>query len=427
MDILDSVEATPSSPFISSTATSLELPNSPIPPIEPESLGSSPRQSSTHSSSARPTTLSSSTAHFPLGQILTRNTSFYDIPITDAFTELLERYIPPDQRPERQQQQQPLIHLDDKPEGLMTMVMNNHWRAVARYARQKLVETSPQDADTILQLWYVRLLALYQLQLYQLASAEFEKLTDLLQQPKDDKVPFDMRVLWAILPFKLQHPLITLERLSTLAIQCQHQQSPQREYQVYLILATKLIQMQDYHAAANTLKAVLRKVMSMDPLSSSRLDLFSSLGRLYLQLGDLITAEQMYKELERIEQPSSLLQETIKTNKAFLHMAKGEWTLAEQILDQVVQQNNENLTAMNNLAVCLVYTGKLSKAMALLDGMIKQHPVSAGTSPITLMNLCTLYELRFDGAGLIGKKVQLTKDISRWVGDSFQPQCVKLP
>lgn len=29
--------------------------------------------------------------------------------------------------------------------------MNNHWRGIARYARQKLVQTSPTDLETIFQ------------------------------------------------------------------------------------------------------------------------------------------------------------------------------------------------------------------------------------------------------------------------------------
>jgi hypothetical protein len=84
----------------------------------------------------------------------------------------MERYVPVDQRPERhaqQQQQQPLVNVDEQDE-LATMVvskaiynvsfmlimsfslkMNHHWRAVARWARQKLVQTPPQDLDTILQ------------------------------------------------------------------------------------------------------------------------------------------------------------------------------------------------------------------------------------------------------------------------------------
>ncbi|SAM02793.1 hypothetical protein [Absidia glauca] len=338
--------------------------SSPRQGMEAEPLGSPPRRNLSSS-------LSSS--QLALGNLLTNHTSFYDIPITDAFTELMERYVPVDQRPERhaqQQQQQPLVNVDEQDE-LATMVMNHHWRAVARWARQKLVQTPPQDLDTILQLWHVRLLALFQLGLYQLASAEFEKLSDVILT-----VPFAMQVLWALLPFQLDHPLVTLERLSLLAVR---QQGGQRE----------------------------------------------------LQLGDLETAGHLYTDVETLQKQhalaSPLVQETIQTNRAFLCMAKGEWNSAKTILDQVVQQNPENLTAVNNLAVCLVYTGQVSDAMRLLETTTQQHPTTAGTSEPTLMNLCTLYELRFDGAALTTQKVNVVKQVARWVGDAFHPHCIKLP
>jgi hypothetical protein len=124
-------------------------------------------------------------------------------------------------------------------------------------------------------------LALYQLGLYQLASAEFEKLGDAIMQCQ---VPFEIRVLWTVLPFQLGHPLVTLERLASLAIQCQQQQHQGRELQVYLIMVTRLIQMNDAHGAAKILQAVLHRVTTMDPHSSCRLDLLTSLGRLYLQV-----------------------------------------------------------------------------------------------------------------------------------------------
>ncbi|ORZ11576.1 hypothetical protein BCR42DRAFT_332647 [Absidia repens] len=310
--------------------------------------------------------------------------------------------------------------------------MNHHWRAVARDARQKLVQTPPTELDTIFQLWYIRLLALYQLGLYQLASAEFEKLgSDDILTALPDLLPFEIRVLWAVLPFQMGHPLATLEFLSRLAIQCQKKQQLQRELQVYLIMVTRLIQMNDAHGAAKILQAVLHRVTAMDPHSSSRVDLMTSLGRLYLQLGDLATAERMYTDIEAIQKQypaldTPLLQETIQTNRALLHMAKGNWSEAKQLLEQVIQQYPENLTAVNNLAVCMVYSGHLSQSMELLDRTTQQHPTTAGTSQVTVMNLCTLYELRFDGAGLVGKKVDVMKQIARWVGDSFNPQCIKL-
>ncbi|CAO3651393.1 unnamed protein product [Cunninghamella blakesleeana] len=420
LNLLDSVPPTPS-PAISSSAmtptTSMEIAS---PSIVPESLSSTPllKNSSTPSSS--------------LGHILTSNNSFYDVPMTDAFSDLLDRFVPPDQKPVRPTTQQIQQGLDDdsKPDVLVTMVMNNHWRGIARYARQKLVQTSSTDLETIFQLWYIRLLALYQLGLYQLASAEFEKMGDFQQLQFHHCMPFEMRVLWAILPAKLQHHLITLERLTLLAIQCQkNSQDQHREIQVYIILVTQFIQINDYHSASKLLSTVLDKVSSSSSYDDGvKIDLLSSLGRLYLQLGDLDSAEKLYTQIEALQdtlkEKQHVFQEIIKMNRAYLFIGRGEWQNAKEILEQVIQQNNENLVAVNNLAVCHIYLGDLPGALPLLDKMIQQNPTSAGTCEVTLMNLCTLYDLRYEASNHF--KIQLMKQIARWVGDSFHPSCLKL-
>lgn len=51
--------------------------------------------------------------------------------------------------------------------------------------------------------------------------------------------------------------------------------------------------------------------------------------------------------------------------RAFLQMGKGEWTQARDELQQVIQDNADNLTAVNNLAVCEVYLGNLGRASPL--------------------------------------------------------------
>ena len=77
------------------------------------------------------------------------------------------------------------------------------------------------------------------------------------------------------------------------------------------------------------------------------------------------------------------------------------------------------------MAVCHVYMGEIGIAIELLSTMISQNPTSAGTSETAIMNLCTLYELRYDPA--IHYKVNIMKQVARWVGDSFQADCIKLP
>ncbi|CDH51222.1 hypothetical protein RO3G_00406 [Lichtheimia corymbifera JMRC:FSU:9682] len=309
-------------------------------------------------------------------QQLTSSTAFYDIPMNDPFSELVERYIPPDQRPQREM-------YPAEEDQVPNMVMSNMWRSVARFARQQLVVNKTMDIERILQLWYLRLLALCKLGLYQLASAELDKLGDLNR-------PDPMQKGWK-----------------------------QRQVQVYLVLATQFIEINDYASAASTMDMV-RKHFDAE----NNVDILSALGRLYLQLGDVERAEKMYSEIEQRQEKTPAIEEMIKVNRAFLCIAKGEWSQAAEILQTVLQANKDNLLAMNNLAVCQVYLGQLGSALDLLSIMTTDNPTSAGTCATALMNICTLFELRYDSA--TEKKVELMKQVSRWVGDSFQVDCLKL-
>ncbi|KAG2197432.1 hypothetical protein INT46_011009 [Mucor plumbeus] len=296
-----------------------------------------------------------------IGYALNSNANFYDIPVSDGFNELLERYVSPQERPQRDAD-------SDKQKGLETMVMNNMWRSIAKYARQQIIQSDPTQVESILQLWYVRLLALTKLGLCQLASAEFEKIGDLdrpelCDHNQQSLVPFELRILFATLPSQLKYPALTLERVTMLAVYCKKMQKKsqdiiwkQREIQTYLVLATHWINMRNYSAAATTMQLILTTK------APNNIDILSSLGRLYLQMGDLKSAEAMFQRMEEKYGDNDTTKEAINTNKAFALMAQGEWAQARDILQNVYQSNNENLLAINNLAVCEVYLGNLIKA-----------------------------------------------------------------
>ncbi|KAI7862677.1 hypothetical protein BDF14DRAFT_1876567 [Spinellus fusiger] len=311
--------------------------------------------------------------------------------------------------------------------------MNNMWRSVARYARQRL-------------LWYIRLLALVKLGLHQLASAEFDKLGDLHRPELTAEyhpqlypgrigtlVPFELWMLWACLPAWLKYPLLSLERITLLSVDCKKMQSRdpekqgvwrQREMQVYLVLSTQLMAMQDFSTAASMMEMVLEHFATRD--GKQNIDILSGLGRLYLQLGDYASAEKMYQRIQEQEkhENDASVQEAILTNKAFLYMADGEWLKAKHLLQQVYEANNDNLLIVSNLAVCEVYLGQLANAIELLEKLTRENPSSAGTCETVLMNLCTLYEVRYDSA--VEKKIDVLKQVARWVGDSFNAECIKL-
>ncbi|CAO3666713.1 unnamed protein product [Rhizopus stolonifer] len=341
------------------------------------------------------------------GYSLNSNANFYDIPASDAFNDLLERHVHPQDRPQRDIE-------SDKPKAPEVMM----------YARQQIVQSDGSRVKHILQLWHMRLLALTKLGLHQLATAELEKLGDLdraeLKDPVigESLVPFALWILWARLPSYLKYPRLTLERLTMLAAKCKKMQKNDpvwihREIQTYLVLATHWIAIHDYSAAASTMELILSK-------SPDHIDILSGLGRLYLQMGDIESAERMFRRMEHLVKED----ETIKINEAFTLISKGEWKQARDLLQQAYNSNNENLLVMSNLAACEIYLGNLDKAIGILKNLTVKNPTSAGTCEIALQNLCTLYELRYEDS--VEKKVEVMKQVARWAGDSFQPACLKL-
>ncbi|KAI9260807.1 hypothetical protein BY458DRAFT_439952 [Sporodiniella umbellata] len=302
--------------------------------------------------------------------------------------------------------------------------MNNMWRSVAKYTRQQIIQSDSSNIESLLQLWHMRLLALTKLGLPQLATAELEKLGDLGRNELKDIstgesfVPFALWILWARLPSYLNHPYVTLQRLTMLAAKCKKLQKhhpvwAHREVQTYLVIATHWIAIQNYSDAASVMELILNK-------SPDHVDILSGLGRLYLQMGDIESAEQIFGRMEKFIKED----EAIKTNRAFTFISKGEWKNARDLLQEVYDSNSENLLAISNLAACEIYLGNLDKAIEILKELTTKNPTSAGTCEIALQNLCTLYELRYEDS--TEKKVEMMKQVASWAGDSFQPACLKL-
>ncbi|RCI01686.1 Trafficking protein particle complex subunit 12, partial [Rhizopus stolonifer] len=278
--------------------------------------------------------------------------------------------------------------------GPEAMVMNNMWRSIAKYARQQIMQSDPTQVQDILKLWHMRLLALTKLGLCQLASAEFEKLGDLDRPELTDPVthvsivPFELRMLFATLPSHLKYPALALERITLLVVYCKKMQRQsddsvwkQREIQTYLVLATHWIHIKDYSSAANTMELILTK-------APDQVDVLSGLGRLYLQMGDMESANRMFDRMESLYGEQDHVKEALETNRALAYMAQGEWSQARDIL----QKNKDNLMAMNNLGVCEVYLGHLAKAIDTLETLTANNPTSAGTCETAITNMYSSHE-----------------------------------
>jgi len=380
-----------------------------------------------------------------LGLSLTNSTLFYDIPMTDALSDLIEKHVPPEKRPRRDSIELADVEKMKTSDALQDLVNRKSWRAVARFARNRIVQTNPSHLAEILQLWYVRLQALVNLRLYQLALAELDKLGDLNRQEYTYEyhqglfpgmsgmmIPFELRVLWANLPGWMKHQNTSIERITLLALECQKIQQgnakedmtvwKKREVSLYIMLANFLLEIKDFPLTISVMSKIVRTFSSEEKPDA---DVVCSLGRLYLQLGNIQEAKKVFKALDGQADNDPSIHRLVKMNTALCHIAAADWKLAKDNLQVIVDANPSDFEAVNNLGVCLLYLGELDAAIAMMENLISTAKDQAHRlMEQAVFNLCTLYELRSDTA--MEKKVAKLQQLHAYVGDAFHVESFKI-
>ncbi|KII85920.1 hypothetical protein PLICRDRAFT_115093 [Plicaturopsis crispa FD-325 SS-3] len=361
-------------------------------------------------------------------------TMFLPIPNSDPLTTLLTKYISqPDQRPARD------LSGDWQRRDFHAMVMSNSWRALARMARDRLVTTDPEDLNLVLGLWYLRLACLSRLRLFNQTSAECTNLFSVLnaiESPQartylfDRILPFELEVMQARLKYWAGDHMAYLDALYALLQKCKSRARKcartdptglamwqERGSRVCLIIASQLMEMKDFSAAASIL----------EPLCKQGPDVFcaelrSSIARIYLQSGHLSMAS---KHFAAVAEHPDTDNSTKAMNTALLASAQGDWPAASTTLKALLQDDPNNFAAINNLSVALLSQGKLKEGIDVLENALNASPASVVVAEPFLFNLSTLYELR--SATAAAKKQELLISVAKWSGDGLKTTCLKMP
>ncbi|XP_075717260.1 trafficking protein particle complex subunit 12 isoform X1 [Rhinoderma darwinii] len=313
-----------------------------------------------------------------------------------------------------------------------------------------------------LQLWFLRLSLLVKLGLFQNAEMEFEPFK-ILDQPdlyyeyyphvypgrRGSIVPFSMRILHAELRQYLGCPQESLDRLHNMKITClkildhlekgfaedgsmitmtnsNRQASVQlwrsRLGRVMYSMANCLLMMKDYVLAVDAYHTVIKYYPEQEP------QLLSGIGRIFLQIGDIKTAEKYFQDVEKVIQNLANKDEThnkmmVLMNRAFLHLGQNNFSEAHKFFAEVLKLDPTNTVANNNAAVCLLYLGKLKDSLRHLEGLVQQDPKHYLHESV-LFNLTTMYEL--ESSRSMQKKQALLEAVAVKEGDSFNTQCLKL-
>uniref|UniRef100_A0A673VA17 Trafficking protein particle complex subunit 12 n=1 Tax=Suricata suricatta TaxID=37032 RepID=A0A673VA17_SURSU len=352
--------------------------------------------------------------------------------------------------------------------GLRQLISCKNWRAAVDLCGRLLTAhgqgygksglPTSHTADS-LQLWFVRLALLVKLGLFQNAEMEFEPFGDLNQPDlyyeyypqvypgrRGSMVPFSMRILHAELQQYLGNPQESLDRLHRVRAVCskilanleqglaedgsescvtpENRRASIRLWRsrlgrVTCSMANCLLLMKDYVLAVDAYHSVIQYHPEQEP------QLLSGIGRIFLQIGDIKTAEKYFQDVEKVTQKLDGPQgkTMVLMNRAFLHLGQNNFEEAHRFFTEVLRIEPTNAVANNNAAVCLLYLGRLKDSLRQLEAMVQRDPTHYLHESV-LFNLTTMYEL--ESSRSAQKKQALLEAVASKEGDSFNTQCLKL-
>lgn len=178
-------------------------------------------------------------------------------------------------------------------------------------------------------------------------------------------------------------------------------------------------QSQDYHNAVQ----LLRK--QMEPNADASLwppaDCHSTLGRIYLQLGDVQKAQQSFNLAANLRSPSEAVATLL--DAALVAVAQNAFSEAHSLLQQALAAQPDHPLLINNVAVSLLYLGRMRDSMLLLEQNLGTRP-DAMMADTSVTNICTLYEL--ESSLTNQRKLGMLRLAARWRNDSLHVSSFKL-
>jgi hypothetical protein len=292
------------------------------------------------------------------------------------------------------------------------LVANGQFHAAAVASAQQLASISDQsDTTRIFELFYTRLacLMLINKTCQDIAAMESLELRDLAGTFYRHTVTNEHLVNWdlRILAVRLQSIGFKdwrrgIMAFYTLAQDARHEISKARHdrkiqderlwkgrlLDIGIRVASMLVEMGDLDAAARHLHTIeIEKDLEDD--EKKRVSTMAAL--LWLQIGDLRAAKRCIYPVSNAtgsEEPSN---SSMQVFTALVRMAEGEFAAAATAWEQLRDINPADSVICQNLAICLLYTGRVNEAHQVLEIAVA-HSASVPSHSL-LFNLCTVYEL----------------------------------
>ena len=289
---------------------------------------------------------------------------------------------------------------------LPQLLATGHFRAAAIAAAQALTtSTSPSNYEIIFSLLYIRLACLTLCGSTALAAQEATSLEDLSSSIYRDEisgghlVPWELRILAVRLqgigfndPRKGVMGYYDLARearseISKIKHNIGNEINAEREMwearlaDLGVRVASALVEMEDLEGATHHLK--LLSSSNFSATFMRRLNLQKAI--LWLRVGNPDAALLCISEEDT---------ETTQVVSALLQMADGNYSEAVKVWNDLCEKSpsSNTISYAQNLAVCLLYTGRMSEAREIFETLIQEGNAFHALT----FNLCTIYELCTD-------------------------------
>ena len=147
----------------------------------------------------------------------------------------------------------------------------------------------------------------------------------------------------------------------------------------------------------------------------------SAIGRVHLFLGDVSAAEKKFVNNKEDSKATLSMRELV--DRGLMAVAQNAFQEAYNCFKTASAIDPSNIMLINNMAVCLLYTGQLKTAVQLLENAVARNPVKSLQESV-LLNMSTLYELHTTHCKQ--SKLHLLRQLNRYKGDSVDIQCLQL-
>ncbi|KAK3909262.1 Trafficking protein particle complex subunit 12 [Frankliniella fusca] len=400
--------------------------------------------------------------------------------MVDPVTDMVQQYLGSEEASKRKVLTMQDVTQDER--GLRELIQAGCFRAAVNLTGRLLTiygqgvgrcgKPSKHTTHSI-QLWFTRIALLVKLKQFSLAETEAERFwdfdrpdlyfpfyPDLYGGRMGTLIPFNFRLLLAELPSHNGKPREALNRLhavlatvrkilKNLESGLSEDGSPaelnaadateskrlwcNREIRTLHSIVNCSVSCKNFSLALEVLEQVLQKSNEL-PIHHRR-SLLSALGRLHLQLGDVVGAEQYFvnavnlrKQCSAAADGKNALSSNVPDLREFidrglLAVSQNAFHEALESFQKAADIDPANIMVLNNMAVCHLYLGRLREALSILENALTSNPTQ-GLHEALLLNMSTLIE--FESSHCNQKKLGLLKMLARYKGDGVSVGCLKL-